>query len=267
MEFADQQGDRIENYAYAENRELRVVSIPEETRYIGRHAFYNCRNLEEIYLPHGNIEIGDGAFKNCERLTRIFMEQGDSGCTCLKDIMYDLNQEITVSISYQDEDAALLLFPHYEYEYIANEPARIFSEVGYGIGYLYQQCFYDSQPDYVRYDSLWPQARIHEDTSVLARIFSWRLRFPHGLSEKAMDDYLSFWNQNTQQMLEYFIEMKERDALRFFLGRKDKPNPDASALALEIAHSKEDPEMIGFLLNMTRRESGSDGNIQNRFAL
>ncbi len=267
MDFADQRGDRIENYAYAENRELRVVSIPQETRHIGRHAFYNCRNLEELYLPHGNIEIGDGAFKNCERLARIFMEQGDSGCTCLKDIMYDLNQEVTVSISYREGDRALLLFPHYEYEYIANEPARIFSEVGYGIGYLYQQCFFDSQPDYARYDSLWAQARIHEDTSVLARILSWRLRFPHGLSEQAGDDYLSYWNRNTGQLLKYFIEAKDRDSLRFFLEQGEKPNPDASALALEIAHAREDPEMIGFLLNMTRREAGSKNSIRNRFAL
>lgn len=263
---ADRTGRRIADYAYAEDRELQTLHIPKGTREIGRHAFYNCRRLEEIHLPHGGIEIEDGAFKNCESLSHIFIGEGDKDLTCLRDILYDLNQEITVTISYGDDDRAVLLFPHYEYEYIANEPARIFSEVGYGAGYLYQQCFFDSRPDYPRYDSLWTRAKVSEEVSVLARILSYRLRFPHALSQEAEHNYLDYWRSNPNALLTYYIEAKDLESLRFFLSGRHKTALTIS-LALQIARAKEDPEIISFLLALTKKAAPQPGSVRKRFEL
>lgn len=240
---------KIDDYAYAENRKITEFHIPQGTECIGRHAFYNCRSLHTVYLPHGGIEIEDGAFKNCLKLSRIVMAHGEGDCTCLKDILYDMYQEITVSISYDDGSEALLLFPRYEYEYIANEPARVFQEVGYGAGYLYQQCFYDAQVDYRRYDDLWSRARVSEETSVLARILSYRLRFPHSLSPEAEKAYLDHWENHMEEFLTYFMREQDTAALHYFLS-DGKGGSDDMALALRTAQALEIPSVISYLLDL-----------------
>lgn len=245
----------IEDYAYAEDREMREIHIPEGTTRIGKHAFYNCRALETIYLPHGGIEIEDGSFKNCHNVSHIFLHRGDGDCTCLKDILYDMNQEITVTVSYGRNDSAILLFPHYEYEYIANEPARIFSEVGYGTGYLYQQCFYNASIDYPRYDSLWSRACVSEDISVLARILSYRLRFTHGLTPDAARIYRVYWEEHTEELLTWYMREHDMDSLRYFLEKKETM-AELLPLAKNIAASLGQPELISFLLDLENRLGG-----------
>lgn len=256
---------KIKDYAYAENREIQEIHIPEGTVCVGKHAFYNCRALETVYLPHGGIEIEDGAFKNCQNVSHIFLQHGDGDCTCLKDILYDMNQEITVTVSYDKGDTAVLLFPHYEYEYIANEPARIFSEVGYGAGYLYQQCFYNSRIDYPRYDSLWGRACVSEDISVLARILSFRLRFPHNLSSDASHSYWEYWESHTEELLTWYMKELDMNSLRFFLEKEHKPEA-VLPLAKRIAVSLERPELISFLLDFENRQ-GRQQPGRNKFQL
>ncbi|MCH5265231.1 MAG: leucine-rich repeat protein [Lachnospiraceae bacterium] len=258
MEIQTEEQGKIADYAYAQNRELTEAVIPAETRCIGRHAFYNCRALETISLPHGKIEIEDGAFKNCHRVSRIILWEGAGDCSCLRDILYDMNQEITVTVHYGRDEKAVLLFPHYEYEFIANEPARIFSEVGYGAGYLYQQCFYNAQIDYPRYDGLWKQACVSEDIPVLGKLLSYRLQFPYGLSAEARADYLAYWEEHMGELLEFYMKESDMDSLKFFLEKNewpDKANLPVTPrhLAREIAEHLKRPELISYVLDLERR--------------
>lgn len=251
---------KIDDYAYAENRRITEFHIPEGTECIGKHAFYNCRSLHTVHLPHGGIEIEDGAFKNCLKLSHIVMAHGEGDCTCLKDILYDMYQEITVSISYDDDSEALLLFPHYEYEYIANEPARVFQEVGYGTGYLYQQCFYNAQVDYRRYDELWNRARYSEEIHVLARILSYRLRFPHQLSQEAETAYLNYWKKHQEELLTYFIREQDTDSLHYFLEHREHQS-DLTAMALKTAQALEIPSVISYLLDLMQQKKDTSSAI------
>ncbi|MCH5252069.1 MAG: leucine-rich repeat domain-containing protein [Lachnospiraceae bacterium] len=261
-----EQAHRIPDYAYAGNEKLQKIEIPEGTKVIGKHAFYNCRYLETVILPHGSIEIEDGAFKNCQRVSHIILRKGEDNCNCLKDILYDMNHEIKVTVIYSEQDCAVLLFPHYEYEYIANEPARIFSEVGYGTGYLYQQCFFDSRIDYPRYDSLWKRACVSEEISVLARILSYRLRFPHQLSEDCSSMYEQYFKEHTRELLTWYMKEPDMDSLHFFL---EGDNVDVKLLTLagEIAASLERPELISYVLDVKNRTAGDDKKGAGKFAL
>ncbi len=245
---------RIEDYAYAEHRELTEIKIPEGTRQIGKHAFYNCRSLHTLLLPHGGIEIEDGAFKNCRSLSHIILRHGEGDCTCLKDILYDMYQEVTVSIFYDSGSQAVLLFPRYEYEYIANEPARIFQEIGYGAGYLYQQCFYDSQVDFRRYDDLWSRARVSEDISVLGRILSYRLRFPWQLSDTARASYLHYFQGHQEELLTYYMKEQDMDTLRYFL-EQETADCRLLSLAIQTAQTLETPGILSYLLDLERRRN------------
>ena len=250
---------RIEDYAYADNRELTEIQIPEGTKQIGKHAFYNCRSLHTLQLPHGGIEIGDGAFKNCRNLSRIILRHGEGDCTCLKDILYDMYHEVTVSIFYDSGSQAVLLFPAYQYEYIANEPARIFQEVGYGAGYLYQQCFYDAQVDFRRYDDLWSHACVSEDPLTLARILSCRLRFPRKLSDHARTSYMHYLRDHREELLTCYIKEQDMDTLRYFL---EQENTDCTLLSLAIrtAQTLESPGILSYLLDLERRTGSAPGS-------
>ncbi len=247
---------RIEDYAYAEDREITEILIPEGTKQIGKHAFYNCRSLHTVLLPHGGIEIEDGAFKNCRSLSHIILHHGEGDCTCLKDILYDMYQEVTVSIFYDRGGQALLLFPCYEYEYIANEPARVFQEIGYGAGYLYQQCFFDSQVDFRRYDGLWQRACVSEEIPVLGRILSYRLRFPRQLSDTAQSSYHRYWQEHQKELLVYYMEEQDMDSLRFFL-EQEELGAGLLPLAIQTAQDLEKPGIISYLLDLKQRRSPS----------
>ena len=257
---------RIPDYAYAGNQSLYRIEIPDGTKAIGKHAFYNCRHLETILLPHGGIEIEDGAFKNCQRVSHIILRQGEGDCACLKDILYDMNQEIQVTVFYGGDDRAVLLFPHYEYEYIANEPARIFSEIGYGAGYLYQQCFFDSRIDYPRYDSLWKNACVSEEIPVLARILSLRLRFPHQLSDASFSMYFDYFREHAEEFLTVFMKEEDIDSLRFFL-EKTPVDTDLLTLAGQIAASLESPKLISYVLDVKRQRIGEEKKGAGKFKL
>jgi len=256
---------KIADYAYAEDRQMTNFSIPFGTTCIGKHAFYNCRSLEQITLPHGGIEIEDGAFKNCSRLSQIILLDGSGDCTCLKDILYDMNHEITVTVHYSNADCATLLFPHYEYEYIANEPARVFSEVGYGAGYIYQQCFYDSKIDYKRYDSIWDRACVSEDISVLARILFYRLHFDYALDTDAKEKYLTYWNTHPKELLAYYIGEQNLDALHYFF-EETTVDEKTYTLAREIAISLEKPAVLSFLLDLQNKNRKASTSA-SKFAL
>ncbi len=255
---------KIPDYAYAENREMQLAEIPFGTKVIGKHAFYNCRSLDTLVLPHGGIEIEDGAFKNCSSLRKILLKDGNGSCTCLKDILYDMNQEITVEILYNGKERAMLLFPHYEYEYIANEPARVFSEIGYGAGYIYQQCFFDSQIDYKRYDSLWSTACVSEDLSVLARILSYRLRYPFSCGESAQKSYWHYWETHKKELLSYYMEQSDMESLHFFL---DSASMETLALAKQLANEAKRPELISYLLDLEKKKTPKPLDTFSRFSL
>lgn len=50
--------------AFAENKNITSVTIPESVTKIGMHAFLDCENLTEIKLPSGLVEIGGDILLN-----------------------------------------------------------------------------------------------------------------------------------------------------------------------------------------------------------
>ena len=50
--------------AFAENKNITSVTIPESVKKIGMHAFLDCENLTEINLPSGLVEIGGDILLN-----------------------------------------------------------------------------------------------------------------------------------------------------------------------------------------------------------
>lgn len=86
--------ERIGEYAFAENTELRSFSIGENITKIPEGLFDACAGLKEVNIQSDYKEIGANAFKDCSSLTSIYISEnlktiGDnafSGCRALEKI-------------------------------------------------------------------------------------------------------------------------------------------------------------------------------------
>jgi len=61
--------NEINEYAFCERNELRIVVIPDGYSSIGRYAFWSCDNLEAVVIPSTVVVIDDTAFGSVPNLT------------------------------------------------------------------------------------------------------------------------------------------------------------------------------------------------------
>ena len=61
----------INNYSFADCRQIKEVTIPEGVIKIGEGAFYNCTSLEVLHLPSTLKYIDTGAFAMCRSLKEV----------------------------------------------------------------------------------------------------------------------------------------------------------------------------------------------------
>ncbi len=54
----------VESYAFAGNKNIETVSLPDKVFHIGEGAFEECTNLKYIYLPEELYVVGNHSFKN-----------------------------------------------------------------------------------------------------------------------------------------------------------------------------------------------------------
>ena len=66
----------IEDYLFANDRNLRNIIIPEGVTRIGERAFNNCMNLETVVLPRSLRTIGKLAFMSCRALRQVEIPEG-----------------------------------------------------------------------------------------------------------------------------------------------------------------------------------------------
>ena len=62
---------KIGDSVFQNNKQLRVVVVPDSVTEIGSSAFSNCVNLSQVTLSKGLVTLGDNAFYNCDSLTAI----------------------------------------------------------------------------------------------------------------------------------------------------------------------------------------------------
>ncbi len=211
----------IGEFAFSEHRELIQVKIGAGVRKIGQHAFYNCRNLIRIELTDNVTEIFDGAFKNCYKLKEILIDKLNDNSKCLKGILSEVNNEVTVSLKYADGQAKLV-FPYYILNYEENTPARIINQVTEGSGVQYRECVAGKDVDYQKYDRLFELARyIDLNESAYAIAYN-RIRYPYKLMDKYRKEYTDYIKENRFSLImrlaekENFKDLKGLLALDIF---------------------------------------------------
>lgn len=234
----------IGKYAFAQQKQLKSVSLPDGITSIGDHAFYNCRNLEKLVLSHGVSSIGDGAFKNCESLHDITMH----GMRHLKHILSDFTHEITLTMTFEDGQTAVLLFPEYDYEYLENVPPREFRSVTYGSGAFYRMCISNSAVDFQQYDRTFRRAEREDASETVQNIAFYRLLYPYQLSEPHRTAYLAYLSKNISQVVKTVLELRSVPRLEL-LTECRLFDRDTLSQAIRLASEQDFPEAVSILMD------------------
>jgi len=207
---------KIEKYAFHEHRELEEVIIPNGVIEIGGHSFYNCRNLQKVIMPDSIRSFGDGAFKNCEKLHTIEINNIHNQMFSLKGILAELNQEVIVTMHYEDGDA-VLVFPYYMHSFEENTPARIVTQVTVGSGVHYRECVYREDVLYSQYDKIFSAEKNIDVTESAYKIALYRLAYPYSLSEKMRQEYYDYIYENRIKLADDLLKKEDDDMLQRLL--------------------------------------------------
>lgn len=250
----------LPDYAFAECRNLTEVVLPASVKELGNHTFYNCRSLQKLSVPAGLLSVGDGTFKNCPSLWKLaFYGIKEEEDQCVRKVLFDLEQEVELTLFYiekeQEEAAqntARLVMPQYDYQYVANEPARIFSEVSYGTGHYYRKCINTSRIEFDVYDSLFDRSIRENSVRTVSEQCIARLKFPYRLSEKARGKYTVYLSEHFDQVVTRLIQESavRQEALEklLWLGEFGVLSRERMSRAIEIAQEYRSAEAVSWLM-------------------
>ena len=233
----------IEGYAFYDCRSLEKLRIPETVQKIGAYACYNCRKMEEINIPRETTDLGTGLFLNCDKLTSISFGR----CRHIADLVAVLNNELHLTMDFDDGNRAKLLIPDFQYEYIEDTPARQFHQVNYGTGHLFRQCIGNSDIDFRRFDELFYLTKREDGALMVLLLTMYRLEYPYRLQENRRQDYLQYLKAHFSTAFGYYTQQGSLDKIRLFAqwGLITAENIDS---LLEMAGEAKKTEITGFLL-------------------
>ncbi|MBM6829610.1 leucine-rich repeat domain-containing protein [Anaerotignum lactatifermentans] len=233
----------IEGYAFYGCRSLKKMILPETVEKIGGYAFYNCRNMEQIHIPGTTWDLGTGLFLNCDHLRMLSFGR----CRHIADLISVLNQELHLTITFENGETAKLLLPDYQYEYIEDTPARQFHQVNYGTGHLFRQCIGNSDIDFRRFDELFYLTRREDEALMVLFLVMYRLEYPYRLQENRKADYLQYLKEHFLWAASYYISMGDLRKIRLF-AQWGLLTAESTAALLKKAGEAKKTEITGFLL-------------------
>ena len=210
-------------YGDFDNRNLRILTLPEKLKRIGRYAFYNCRSLSALRFSDGIEFLGASAFMNCLELNRLDIARtGDGQGMALASIVSGLTHEIEARVISADGREARFVFPEYRELRIENEPTHFFSYAIEGAGYPYHSVFRKKQFSASEFDGLWERYLASDFEEPTALKLAWlRVRYPLELSEAACGRYISYLNSHTEPLFRMLTQEKDAEGIRIVLGKCD----------------------------------------------
>lgn len=207
---------------------LEELVLPGTVERIGRYVFYNCRYFREFTFGANIRYMGAGAFTGCKRLSKLHVRDMGQEKSCLREVLVDLNQ--TVTVEWLGKDGFQVLYPAFFEEAVENTPARIIETHTHGVGIQYRNAFRNTQIDWEEYDRLFEIGRHNMEPEEAVYASAYRLKRPLGLKEEAAQSYENFLREHMERAAELFQREGETELLRW--------------LAEEFVHEKSELEVL-----------------------
>ncbi len=235
------------------NRKIESISLPASIRELNSFAFHNCFGLKKISL-HDSIDyFGASIFLNCTELHQIDITEGANNGSALFNILEEVQQELTVRISGQ-EQTAMLFFPGYYEYYVDNNPAlEIFYYIE-GTGYSYHHSYFEHCFTYPAYDELWRRySHEYQGTDYALKIAWYRLRYPVGLTFRPRRAYRNYLADHLLDLIRWRMKEKDTDGLKLILETFD-PDQDTLQAVADQARQLEQTQMMALILEELHRK-------------
>lgn len=232
--------------------ELYEIKLPRTLREIGNYAFYGCRNLNSLTMYHRTRDIAGGAFTGCHKLCSLTVYMEQAWGYCLKDLISELRHEIRVTLIYEENERAELIFPEYYEEAVENTPARMLETRFHGSGYSYRQCFRDGVFFYPEYDRLFFEAQVWESEDFCIELCMLRLLHPYRLSEDAKGCYISWMMEHRMSAALWCITFEQEERLEFISSFIEWRREELDSLIRE-ANEKGVLQIQSFLMDYKHR--------------
>lgn len=241
-------GEKTEqSLPYLCGKRLKEIHLPKSIRKIGRYAFYNCTMLAELSCSSNIQDLGSGFFTGCRRIRHIHIKVREDEKSCLKDLLSELRQMLTVTYESQ-RGKAQLIFPEFFEESVENTPARLLEIRTHGCGHRYRYCFDKTKFQFHEYDELFPHVKAQETEEIVSRLALGRLQFPYELSKNARKEYEEYIKKHTKAAFNLLLSQRELDTLKWLLSQWTFQKEEVDE-AIQMADNYQYVEALGYLMD------------------
>lgn len=230
-------------YAFANQIQLKRVTLPKSIQSIDNHAFYNCSNLEQLMLFRGVDSVGNGVLTNCRNLHQIDVH----GLSHIRGIVTDFLNEFVLTITIEHGVQIRLLFPAYDYAF-EEAPCRGFRSILYGSGSFYRTCVLRNGIDFAEYDGYFRRAIREDDPQTVRDIAFYRLLYPYHLSSTAKQTYIDYLCDHAAETICAVLEQRDIPRLELLL-KQNVLSRDILEQAIAQASNMAFPEGVSLLMD------------------
>lgn len=211
--------EAIGNHAFSGRQDIEEVVLPESIKTLFGFAFHNCRKLRKITLFDSLDDYYDGVCRQCDNLEEVEITINNSWYEVIRNFLADNDKTLRFKVHAGEEEASLLTFPEYVYDFNENTMARTIQFSIAGSGYAFRECVDRRKMDYSQYDSLFEKAII-DGSRIAQDIAIGRLLYPLRLEERFRSMYEKYISDNGYSVLENLLKDISED--RFFSDEKQE---------------------------------------------
>ena len=226
---------------------LEEITLPSALTRIGNYAFYNCYELKKLTCHSTVGDLGSGLFTGCGKLTEIDITVVRDEKSCLKEMLSELRQTLTVLLR-EPRGTALLIFPEFYEESVENTPARILFTQTHGCGHMYRYCFEQTHFLFREYDSLFPHVRVQESEELAVNLALGRMRYPLELSGAAKEIYEQYIREHWPAAGAAVLKLRDMEVLEWLV-TAFRPQKESVERLIAIAEASRDTEALSYLMD------------------
>ena len=225
---------RVARRAFAGQKELKQITLPDTLVSVGEFAFYGCTGLQFLSLSDTTEDLGDGMIRACGNLRELELRVRKGSFRAAKDLLNDTDTALYLRFLFSDGEA-LLYFPAFVNDFDEDTMARAIHPRIEGCGYAYREMVTRAAVNFAGYDAMFSRAAADGVPAALETALS-RLQYPYRLSEEARDAYERWLLGNSTAAVCRLTGLSDEPRIRFLAERgfitaeaAQKPRVPASA--------------------------------------
>lgn len=240
---------------------LTKLQLPSGLKQVGAYALYNCGSLEKLEVYSTTLDWGTGVFTGCVKIKDLVVHVDESRRSCLKEILAELKHTLTVT--YDGDEKAVLVFPEFFEEAVENTPARILVTNTHGCGQKYRNAFVHTQFQFKEYDGLFPHVQVQEPEELVAKLALGRVMNPCCLAEGYRKRYMEYLTEHRVAAARLAVGKEDFDSLMWLIEHIPYQAQDLRAV-IEAAGRQGNMPAVSLLMDKAA-EQGKTG--RRKFSL